>query len=318
MFHKILVPLDRSELAEQAIGQAASIARAASASLELVVVHEPLPVGGFADVPWGPDQGLDVRAYLAELGDEIREGAGIEVTQTVLDGDPVESLTRHIWDAGVDLVVMTTHGRTGVSRAWFGSVADGLVRHASVPILMLRPAGHGALRSKHQHPFRRIVVPLDRSASSTDILAPAAGLARATGAHLFLISVVQPTPIITPEATGPYSLPTVLVDDAATKSLADEAKGELDAVVRRLRAEGVRDVDATVVIDERPATAIADFARVKSADLIAMATRGRGASRVFLGSVADGVLRATRLPVLLEHPLSVRNRSAVVGPPAGG
>jgi nucleotide-binding universal stress UspA family protein len=183
---------------------------------------------------------------------------------------------------------------------------------------MLRPAENGVLRSRNQHPFQRIIVPLDRSTSSTDILAPAAALARATGAHLFLITVVQPTPIVTPEAAGPYSLPTVLVDDAATKSLVDEARGELDAVVKRLRAEGVQDVDATVVTDQRPAAAIADFARAKNADLIAMATHGRGASRVFLGSVADGVMRATRLPVLLEHPLSVHNRSAVVGPPAGG
>ncbi len=317
MFQKILVPLDRSELAEQAIGQAASIARAASASLELVVVHEPIPFDGFADVPWSPEQGIDVRTYLAQIADEIRHGAGVEVTQTVLGGDPVESLTRHIWDAAIDLVVMTTHGRTGVSRAWFGSVADGLVRHSSVPILMLRP-GNGAPRSKDQHPFQRIVVPLDGSPASAEILAPAAELARATGAQLFLISVVQPMPIVTPESSGPYSIPTVLVDDAATNVRTEEATGDLDAVARRLRAEGLADVETAVVVDERPAGAIAAFARTKSADLIAMATHGRGASRLFLGSVADGILRATRLPILLEHPLSVRNRSAVVGPPAGG
>lgn len=318
MFQKILVPLDRSELAEQAIGQAASIARAASASVELVLVHEPIPFDGFADIPpWSPDQSGDAESYLAEMAREIRGGAALEVKQTVLGGNPVESLTKYIWDAGIDLVVMTTHGRTGVSRAWFGSVADGLVRHSSVPILMLRPAKDGMLRSKNQHPFQRIVVPLDRSSTSADILAPAAELARTTHAHLFLVSIVEPTPIVTPESAGPYSLPTVLVDDVATKSVADEATKELDGVAKRLRAEGVRDVDATVIVDERPAAAIADFARAKGADLIAMSTHGRGASRVFLGSVADGVLRATRLPILLDHPQSVRNRAGV-GPPAGG
>ena len=80
MFRQLLVPLDRSPLAEQAVGQAAAIARAAHSRLDLVLVHEPLPVAGFGDAPWNEDQWTGEAKYLERMANEVTSGATIPVS----------------------------------------------------------------------------------------------------------------------------------------------------------------------------------------------------------------------------------------------
>lgn len=305
MFKKILVPLDRSPLAEQAIGQAAAIARGAGASIDLVLVHQPMPFGGFADMPWSEDQWADENRYLTAIADEIRSGADIPVSTVVLRGEPVEMICRRVWDVGADLIVMTSHGRTGLSRSWFGSVADSVIRHASVPVLILRPIEGKSLRTAAHHNFTRIVVPLDGSALAADVLVPAASVAAASGGRIMLLRIVQPVPLVSADVGMPFAFPPMITDEAVTEELAETAKQELGAIARQLKSEGVHDVEASVIIADHVAPAIIDFARVHGADLIAMATHGRGAARYLMGSVADKVLRAGNLPTLLNHPLSV-------------
>src|SRR3954470_4384973 len=137
MFTKILVPLDRSALAEQALGRAAAIARASHATIDVVLVHQPLPAAGWSDLPANADMWGDEHTYLETVARELSSGAGIPATHAMLRGNPVEMICMHAKDVRTDLIVMTSHGRTGLSRAWMGSVADGVLRHSSLPVLML-------------------------------------------------------------------------------------------------------------------------------------------------------------------------------------
>lgn len=152
-------------------------------------------------------------------------------------------------------------------------------------------------------PFNHVLVPLDGSAIALDVLASAAALARCSDARITLLRVVQPVPAVVVNARVPFAYPLSIPDDAATARLVDEAKQQL-ADVRRTLTEAVRaTIEGHVVVADRVARAILDFARGHSVDVIAMATHGRGMSRLVVGSVADKVLRACGLPVLLYRPI---------------
>jgi len=308
MFRTLLIPLDRSPLAEQAIGQAVAIARASKAELDLVLVHQPVPFDGFSDAPWNAELWNAERRYLESIEAEISSGSSVTVTHAILQGEPVEMICRRIGDVHADLVIMTSHGRTGLSRAWMGSVADGVVRHSTVPVLILRPIEGATRRTAAHHLFKRVLVPVDGSAPSTEVFAAATALAKSTGAHISLLRVVQPAPQISAEAGIPYAYMPALVEDPATQRASDEAKEQLHEVARRLREESNAEIDAHVAVAPHVAHAVLEFVRTHDIDLIAMTTHGRGMSRFLLGSVADKVLRGSSLPLLLCRPTGVQAR----------
>ena len=311
MFKTILVPLDRSALAEQAIGQAALIARGAKAALDLVLVHTPFPFVGHAESSIDEAEWSAEHTYLEAVQKDLESGAGVPVTHTVMRGAAAQHICAHAADVNADLVVITSHGRTGISRAWLGSVADAVVRHSATPVLMLRPTDTPHARLAARHSFRRILVPLDGSRLAADALGPALDLARATGASIVLLRVLQPVPLLIPyDGTVPFVYQPMVVDDAATEIVLEEATQKLAALAHRLQDDEGVPISAEVVLDSRVADAIVHFARGHDIDVIAMSTHGRGASRWLLGSVADKVLRGSELPVLLRRPVTVANDSA--------
>jgi nucleotide-binding universal stress UspA family protein len=203
---------------------------------------------------------------------------------------------------GVDLVVLTTHGRGPLGRFWLGSVADALVRRLPVPALLVRPQ-EGAPAAEA---VRHILVPLDGSPLAEQILEPAAALAELTGAAVTLLRVVGPVP--PPGA----EVPDGLIEEAVQQLLEKTAELQervnagasqgLETAAARLRERGLV-VQTRVAVADAPAPAILDAAREVGADLIALATHGRrGLKRLLLGSVADKVVRGGTLPVLLLRP----------------
>jgi nucleotide-binding universal stress UspA family protein len=305
MFRKLLVPLDRSPLAEQAVGQAAAIARASHAEMDLVLVHQPLPFAGFNDEPWNAEQLNDEEKYLQWIAGELASGASVTATHAVVRGEAVDSICQRAWDVDADLIVMTSHGRTGMSRAWLGSVADGVLRHSAIPVLMLRSVETKADRLSAHHLFKHILIPLDGSALAADILSPASALARSSGARVTLLRVVQPVPLMMVDVDMAFAYPPFVQDDAATAQLVEEATQQLDEASRRLAEETGVAVDMHVVVAAHIAQAVMDFASGHAVDVIAMSTHGRGASRFLLGSIADKVLRGSGLPMLLQRPIGV-------------
>ena len=143
MYKKILVPLDGSKLAEQAIPYATELCKGATEVTLFQVVHLPLPLAApdvSMAVPLPDPEGLREEAlnYLEELAAPLRE-EGVNVKTDALERDVVaEAIVDYAEQNDIDLIVMTTHGRSGLSRLVFGSVAESVVRHAPCPVLLIR------------------------------------------------------------------------------------------------------------------------------------------------------------------------------------
>ena len=169
MFAKLLVPLDRSLLAEEAIGHAAALARRCDAELDLILVHEPFPHVSPHDPLWTEADLDHDQQYIEQIAGELTTGAHIAVTCAVIRGEPAATICLRAKNVGADLIVMTTHGRTGMNRAWLGSVADAVMRHSSIPVLMLRPTATSREQRAPQPPFTHVLVPFDGSATAAEI-----------------------------------------------------------------------------------------------------------------------------------------------------
>ena len=202
MYRSILVPLDGSVLSEQALPLACELAQRAKAVLRLVHVHAPSasPIYSSSSPIYIEGQPV-IGENLASLSREHERtclehikhqlaavvGPHLEVTVEVLER-PIESmvnesvavfLANYVRTTGVDLVVMTTHGRSGLERVWLGSVADTLVRLSRIPILLLRPTVH-AITYAQPPGLRKILIPLDGSSLAEQILEPALAIGEST------------------------------------------------------------------------------------------------------------------------------------------
>ncbi|HEY4712575.1 MAG TPA: universal stress protein [Dehalococcoidia bacterium] len=144
MYKKILVPLDGSELAECVLPHVKAIAAGCSTGqVVLLRIVEPLPAGIPPAVDFEVVQKAGVKAaegYLVKVKAQLSK-EGLNVEAKVLTGRPAETITDFAQREKVDLIALATHGRSGISRWVFGSVADRLVRSSSVPILLIRPKG---------------------------------------------------------------------------------------------------------------------------------------------------------------------------------
>lgn len=138
MYSTIVVPLDNSELAEQALAHAVEIARRFEAHVELLTVVpsslEATIESGAAGEAWDP-RTLAAQEYLEAVSGRLA-AEGISVSTTVRRGDVAEEIIEHADHC--DLIVMSTHGRSGLGRWVYGSIADRTLRHAGVPILLVR------------------------------------------------------------------------------------------------------------------------------------------------------------------------------------
>ena len=144
MHEKILVPLDGSELAECVLPHVKAIAAGnGTRKVVLLRIVEPLPAGTPPAVDFEVVRKAGVKAaeeYLARIKARLSK-EGLNVEAEVLTGRPAETITDFVQREKVDLIALATHGRSGVSRWMFGSVADRLVRSLSVPVLLIRPKG---------------------------------------------------------------------------------------------------------------------------------------------------------------------------------
>jgi nucleotide-binding universal stress UspA family protein len=290
MYRAILVPLDGSPFGEHALPLALRAARLSNTALHLVRVYDT------AQRP--PDPLLRAippeRAYLAGIADQLRTLWPGPIETILLAGAATEAIATYAESHGVDLVVMTTHGRGTLSRAWLGSVADQLVRQLPMPMLLVRPHATDPADSANPPRIDHILIPLDGSDWSASIIAPATALGRLTDARYTLVQTIE---IITPaEAFGTYAL-----SDRDIDAWIQESQQYLDRIASGLRAEGLH-VQTEVVIGS-PAITLLNYAHDHAVDLLALATHGRsGAARLFLGSVADKLVRGAGVPVLLQRP----------------
>jgi len=301
-FRSVLLPLDWSPFAEQAVPWAAAIARKARARLRLALVHRsPSPppldkssVRLYTKIELALRQ--SEREYLRRIAATIKEAGAIQLATATLSGAPAQALADYVRETGVDLVVMTTHGRGGLQRAWLGSVADRLVRGLEVPILLVRPKD-GVPETAVPN-LEEVLVPLDGSRRAEAALPPALGVARLFGSRLTLLQVVEPVMAL---VDAPVAFPQAL-DEELTALRRREAQDYLDDTAERITEQGVP-TRASAVLAGNALAGIEAAARGPGVGMIAVATHGRGGvRRLVLGSVTDKLVRAGELPVLVTRP----------------
>jgi len=302
-FRSILVPLDGSPLAEQAVPLAASIAQRARGKLHLTLVHQlgSAPVDAaaarlFTSIELATRK--SERAYLRGVQARLREGGTRLSSAVTLTGAPGSELAQYVRDVGIDLVVMATHGRGGLRRAWLGSVADYLIRALEVPVLLVRPREGGPAPARPPA-VGEVLVSLDGSPLAEEALGPATALARIWDAEVVLLQVVPPVLLGTDPA---LPLPSTY-DEELTTMCRQQAQDYLDDIVERMHGQGLRSTGVAVV-GWNPADAILNVARPERVAVVALATHGRGGlRRLVLGSVADNLVRGADVPVLVYRPV---------------
>ena len=298
----IVVPLDGSAFAEQAIPPAATIASAARAKLRLVLVHRlPPPPNDPQTAKLYVSVELAVRKserdYLRSIVRGLKE-RGIQGSALMLEGPAGPTLTQWMRGSTADLVVMTTHGRGALGRTVYGSVADQLVRSLEVPVLLVRPEPGDRVRADTRWVAREIVVGLDGSRTAEAALEPAAQLARMLQLPMTVVQVIPPLAVA---ADPPLPFPTGY-DAQITEVRRREALDYLEDMAEGLRAQGIT-ATAAAVIGDSPAGTLLDLGRPERGALLAVGTRGRGGvKRLMLGSVADKLVRGAEVPVLVVPP----------------
>jgi nucleotide-binding universal stress UspA family protein len=301
----ILVPLDGSALAARALPWAYDLARLAGDRVRLALVHRSYTGwSGTAEDLLLAEHDVAARraeaAYLRLQIEETAAAAGVETATVVLDGGVVGAIADDARDQEIDLIVLASHMRHGVSRLWHGSVAEALARRAPCPVLVLPPEGEipaeGATRR-----LRRILVPLDGSAVAEAILGPTKWLAGLLQAELLLTIVPR---VFLLAAPGGPTAPRI--EQMTRRTMAD-AEAYLEMMCARLGAEGFHTSYEVLGLDS-PAEAIAARASRLDVDMVAMATGQGNVVRHLLGSVTDQVLREAGRPMLVFHPHPVKER----------
>jgi len=284
----ILAATDFSPTADNAARLARDLSRRFDAHLHMlhvVVILDDAHLEGehrhqLEELMAGSDE---ARRTVMENDAEAR--TGVEITSHLVRSlAPGEAIVESAENLGCDLIVTGTHGRRGLSHLLLGSVAERVVRTSSVPVLTVR--SDAAINPEG---ITRILVPHDFSEASATAIRYAADWARALGAEITLLHVVEP--VVYPEF---YSV-DVLTDDLMER-LKTRSKEALHKVAAGL-AETVPTHTAVAV--GRAADTITAYVDPAKFDIVVMATRGlSGLEHVLLGSVAESVLRRCRVPML--------------------
>lgn len=307
MYRTLLVPLDGSLFSARALGVATALARRTNATVHVVTVLDPS-----AYVPFVPGEVLvpvlDTEALAARRDadqDAIRAeakrltDAGVNAVGRLLEGTVVEAIAEYAHEISADLVIMTTHGRSGLERLWLGSVASSFLHRSPCPVFLVRPQG----TTTPDLPTGKVLVPIDGSSFSEAILPHVGQFAEAAAMSIELFSVAIPNAI----PMAPFGTEALLADDGDLTRQEETALNHLKKLATALPAGTTMEVST----DMTAARAIHERAREIGAGAVAMATHGRtGIARLVMGSVADKVLREVDLPMLLYRPTDDESEDA--------
>ena len=289
---RILVPLDGSPLAERSLPAAISLAQAFSTTkpceLHLLRVVPPImvalePMLYTETIFLGEEE---AKSYLAAVAVEYRN-SGVPIVSTAETGSAAETIINYAQEQEINLIVISSHGRSGLSRWVYGSIADKVLRQSCCATLIIREQVE-----KIAGTFQKILVCLDGSALAEQVLDSALSLAQCSQAEIILLRVVQPANLL-------FDMETA---DQVQESVTALEKGEAEAYLNNLLPQ-LPKIGGSLSVRTllgAPADTIIDFAQEQQVDLIAMSSHGRsGISRWVYGSVAEKVMRGAKCATLI-------------------
>ena len=305
MYTRILTPLDGSQLSEQALPYARSLAVGLSLPVTLLHAIEP-------EVTTIP-QMLNPSLHIEEMSaHRLRHAAdytnpvaaslrnhGLEVAIELPQAEPAAAIVDEASKDSSTLIIMSSHGRSGLARWWMGSVADKVLHLTGNPLLVIRSSSQAG--APPQTSFDRLTVPVDGSDLAEQILPHVGYLSSAMGLAVDLVRV-NPSrdeyyrSLSVGPAEGTHMAPSY---EEYIESVDGTSEAYLSGLKDRLSQQGVASVE-TRLLHGPAAEAIADLSAATPNNLVAMTTHGRsGVRRLMLGSVAERVVRQSGDPVLL-------------------
>lgn len=297
MFQRILVCLDGSQLAEQILPYAKEQASRFSSEVHLLNVLEKAD----KEHEGMGSEKLEAPVYLENTAALLRKD-GIDVHCATTKSTVGQAILTYADQRSIELVAMATHGRSGLGRVVFGSVADFVLRKSGLPILIIRPRETTTQAPAKDQLFKKILTCLDGSKLAEQIMPYATEEALGFGGKLVLLRVVPEPVVFSPgiPGTAPTPIQTDAIFEDAKREL-NRARDYLEEVATPLREKGVQ--VETVTMLGRAGEAILSYADGNDVNLITIATHGQsGLGRAVFGSVADFVLRESGLPVLVVKP----------------
>lgn len=301
MFERILVPLDGSPVAQAILPYVMSVAKGFHSRVILFHVAETALDQEDPEQKTYADETIErirplAENYLAGVADEFRR-QGVDVETRVVGGRAAAKILEYAEQENVDLIALSTHGRSGLARWVMGSRVDKILRACEQPVLLVRPrdeSGGGEATAR----LSKIIVPLDGSKAAETVLPFAEELARALGLELILVQVIGVETTVQFGLTAPDSW-QVAAD--ILQRLDVVASGYLTGLAKQLKNKGL--AVQWEVFRGAAGSRIVEFARETSDSLVAMSTHGRsGFRRWVMGSVTDDVVRHTGEPVLVIRP----------------
>jgi len=298
MYRTVLIPLDGSDLAERALPYARFFVQQPEARLVLIRVVPGSQVGDLLDSPARLQLVNDAQDYLTSVVPSANAEAW--ATAVAYYGDPASLIDEEAIVRQADLVIMSTHGRSGWGQWIYGSVAASLLHRLRIPVLLVSPR---CAPPSWSPTGPRILLPVDGSDLSSAITQPVIDLIRSIGGEIRLVRVVGPPMYSRLDDNPEFKGMTIELSDVPA------ATGALDRLAADFHSRGIV-TSVEVQENDDPVAGILQAAVGWPADLIVMATHGHGGlARLAMGSVAQGVVQKGSLPVLAVRPTMVQERS---------
>ena len=297
MYERILVPLDGSQLAEVALPYAEELAGRLGSEVTLLSVSESDETESYHEA----------LTYILEMVEPTKQGVErnlaklvakeVKVDSRTLVGHPAEEIVDYADKADIGLIVMATHGQSGIRRWALGSVADKVVRATKRPVALIRAKGaRPDVREKGI--LNKALIPLDGSKESEAAIPYIEELASKLKAEVVLLQVLTPD----------YAAAISVEQLEQLKSLRTSAKDYIEKVAAQLKQKGiVAKAEYREVVPGAEAEEIIRLADETQADVVAMSTHGRsGVGRWVFGSITDRVLHEGNIPLLLVRTPGAR------------
>ena len=283
MYEKILVPLDGSEVAEQAIPYVERLTQKLKSEVILITVCLP-----------GDPLERALTEYIERRAEKI-QSLGVNARSLCIEGDSATSIIDFAEKNKVGLIVISTHGKTGISHWPLGSIASKVVQRSNIPVFLVRSSQPEKAPADNE--LDKILVTLDGSQFSEAIIPHVEKLAKSMNSEVTLLRVIESAKL--PQLAA-YSDREKYEKDFMAK-MEREAERYLDKKRTALESKGVK--VNSVFLTGKPVETILQYSEEKSANLVALTTHGfSGISKWAYGSVASKIIEGSPKPILLVRP----------------
>jgi nucleotide-binding universal stress UspA family protein len=295
MIKHLLVPLDGSILAESVLPTAASLAKKINTEITFIHIIEkdaPQQVHGQSHLT-SPEQAAEYLKSIADM--EIFKGLSISahVHEEGEKNIPL-SIAQHSKELNQDLVVMCTHGSSGLHGMLFGSIAQQVIALGKIPVLLINPSKE---KIKSVSRFNNFLIPLDGNPDHEQALDFASGLAKICKANIHLLVAIPHFG----NMSGGFTQTNRLLPGTTTQMMdmiVSDAEEYLGKLRKELEQKGIK--ATTQASRDNPANAIIKAAKDINADLIILATHGtKGAEALLEGSITPKISKSSKIPLLL-------------------